>query len=94
MIGPDQVEADLAHERQIFLYLFGMTEIVAFCVRLERSIGNAFNKKLPVTFKEKFRDRADPRVCAHTGNFLVQVAHRSKGFRWEGRSAKILGTAG
>src|SRR5439155_8370129 len=72
--------------------------IISFSVRPEWSISHPFNEKLSVIFKKEFRDRPNSRVCAHSGNSLVQPPHRRKDFnggwieqfsaRWQITAAK------
>ena len=64
MINPHDVQADLAHQRQIGIHLFGPAEIISFRIRLERTVRDAFDEKLSVAFEEKFRDRANSRGFA------------------------------
>ena len=78
MINPHYVDADLAHQRQIGVDLFRLPEIISFCVRLERSVGNPFKKKLLVALEKEFRDCANARVGAHSGSFLVHAADSCK----------------
>ena len=63
MINPDNVQADLAHERKVDIDLLRSSEIISFRVRLEWTVGDSFNKKLSVTFEKEFRDWANSRVC-------------------------------
>src|SRR6266496_2540726 len=81
MINPHEVQACLAHQSKIDIDLIRRPKITSIRVRLEWSVGDAFNKKLPVAFEKEFRDRANSRVCAHSGNSLVQATHRRKGFK-------------
>src|SRR5438046_6539133 len=81
VINPHNIQTNLAHERKIDIDLLGSSEIVSVRVRLEWSVSDTFDKKLSVTFEKEFRDRANSRVCAHSGNSLVQATHRRKGFK-------------
>ncbi len=63
MINPHNVQTDLAHESKIAIDLLRSSEVISFRVRLERTIGNAFDKELFVSFKKEFRHRANSRVC-------------------------------
>src|SRR6059058_3924860 len=81
MVNPHEVQTYLAHQRKIDIDLIGPPKITSVRVRLEWSVSDAFDKKLPVAFEKEFRDRANSRVCAHSGNSLVQAPHRRKGFK-------------
>jgi hypothetical protein len=78
MINPHDVQADLAHQRQIGVSLFRSSEIISLSVRLERSVGNPFKKKFPVALEKKFRDSTNPRAGAHNGSFLVHAIDSCK----------------
>ncbi len=60
-----------AHGSQlkIGIYLLRAPEIISLSVGLERPVSDAFDKKFFVALEEKFRDWANPRVCAHSGPF-------------------------
>src|SRR5437016_11450081 len=78
MVDPHHVEAGLAHQRQIGVNLLRSSEIISVCVRLERTIGDPFKKKFPIAFEKEFRDRANARVGAHSGSFLVHATDSRK----------------
>ena len=65
VINAHEVDPDLAHQRKIDIYLFGAPEIISLRVRLERTVGDALDKKLPVAFEKEFRDGANARFCGH-----------------------------
>jgi hypothetical protein len=67
MINPYNIQADLTHEGEVGLHLFGPAEVIPFGVRLKGTVRDAFNEKLLVTFQEEFRRRANSRVlgCCH-----------------------------
>ena len=80
MVNPHNIETNLAHERKIDVHLLSSSQVIFFGVRLEGSIRDSLHKKLSVTLKKEFRDWANSRVCAHSGNSLVQPPHRRKDF--------------
>ena len=59
VINPDDVQPGFSHLREIAVHLLGRTEIMTFRIRLEWTVGDPFDKKLPVAFEEEFRDRTD-----------------------------------
>src|SRR6266704_1664595 len=63
MVNPHNIQTGLAHESKIAIDLLRSSEVISFCVRLERTVGNAFDKELFVSFKKEFRHRANSRVC-------------------------------
>jgi hypothetical protein len=69
MINADNVDAELAHQGEIPVELFGRPEIVAFGVRFEWAVGDAFNEELAVPFEEELRDGANraERRGTHSG---------------------------
>src|SRR6266567_693621 len=69
-----------AHQCKIDIDLLSFSQIISVRVRLEWSVSNAFDEKFAVAFEKEFRDRANSRVCAHSGNFLVQAPRRRKVF--------------
>ena len=79
MINPHEVQACLAHQSKIDINLIRRPKITSIRVRLEWSVGDAFNKKLPVAFEKEFRYRANSQV--HSGNFLVEALCRRKDFK-------------
>ena len=93
VINPDEVQATLAHQCKIDIDLLRFSQIISVRVRLKGSVSNAFNKKLLVSFEKKFRDRANSRVCAHSGLFLVQAPRRRKVFGSDASRA-LLGYTG
>jgi len=64
VINPHNIQAGLSHEGEIDIHLLGRTEIVSFGVRLERTVGDAFDEKLFVTFQKEFRRRSNSRVLS------------------------------
>src|SRR5919106_4410366 len=60
MIDPHDVEAGLAHQRQVGFNLSLPSEIISVCVRLEWSVGNPLNEKFFVALEKEFRDSANP----------------------------------
>src|SRR6516162_8752743 len=67
MVNPHYIQTGLAHESEIGINLLRSSEVISFCVRLERTVGNAFDKELFVSVKKEFRHRTDSRVAAHSG---------------------------
>ena len=67
MIDPNNIETNLAHQGEIDIDLLGPSQVVPFGVRVERTVRNAFNKKLIITLQKEFRRRANSRVpsCCH-----------------------------
>src|SRR6266480_4026316 len=63
MVNSHNIQTSLAHERQIGIDLRGLAKIVSFRVRLERSVSDAFNKKLPVTVEKELCNWSNSRVC-------------------------------
>ena len=62
MINSHHIQASPPHESQIDIDLLRPAKIISFGIRLERSVRNAFDKKLPVAVGKKFRSRANSRV--------------------------------
>jgi hypothetical protein len=73
MVNPQNIETGLTHENQIAVNLLRPAEIISFCVRLERTVRNAFDKELFVSVKKEFRHRANSRVChaCHVERFIL-----------------------
>src|SRR5262250_1194646 len=70
MVNPDNVQTGSAHERKIDIHLLRSSEIISLGIRLERPVGNPFDKKLFIPFKKELRHRANSRLCAHSGSSL------------------------
>src|SRR6266545_8267923 len=83
MINPHNVEAGLAHQRQIDVDLFRPSEIISLCIRFERSVGNPFDKKFLVSFEKEFRNRPNPRICCpyHVKESPAAVGSKFSGFK-------------
>src|SRR5580765_374297 len=73
MVNPHNVQTGLAHESKIAIDLLRSSEVISFCVRLERTVGNAFHKELLVSVKKEFRHRANSGVChaCHVERFIL-----------------------
>jgi hypothetical protein len=63
MVNPHNIQTGLTHENEIAINLLRPPKVISFCVGLKRTVGNAFNKKLFVSFEKEFRHRANSRVC-------------------------------
>ena len=59
MVNSHNIKTGLPHENEIAINLLRSSEVISFCVGLERTVGHAFNKKLFVSFKKEFRHRAN-----------------------------------
>src|SRR5262249_37183692 len=59
MVYPHNIKRGLTHKNEIASSLLRSSEVISFCVGLERSVGHAFNKKLLVSFKKEFRQWAN-----------------------------------
>ena len=63
MINPHNVQARLAHQRQIGIHLFRPADIISIRIRFERTVRDAFNEKLLVSVEKELRRGSDSRVC-------------------------------
>ena len=62
MVNPHKIQTSLAHEREVKIDLLRPAKMVPFGIRLERTVGNAFDEKLFVSVEEKLRSGSDSRV--------------------------------
>ena len=83
MVNPHNIQTGLAHKNEIAIDLLRLAKVISFCVRLERTVGDAFDKELFVSVKKEFRHRANSRVChaCHVGRYSVIPIHPILSFR-------------
>ena len=62
MINPHNIQTGLPHESKIAIDPLRPAKVISFCVRLEGSVGDAFEKELFVSVEKEFRHRANSRV--------------------------------
>ena len=65
MIDPQQIDSKFTHQLEVALELRWRPKIMPFGIRPEWPVGHAFDKKLPISFKEEFGNGADARWCTH-----------------------------
>src|SRR5215510_11186782 len=59
MINSHNVDARLAHQRQIGIHLFRPANVIAIPIRFEGTVRDTFNEKLPVSLEEELRSGSD-----------------------------------
>jgi hypothetical protein len=59
MVNPHKIQTGLAHEREVKIDLLRPAKMVPFGIRLERTVGNAFDEKLFVAIEKEFRSRTN-----------------------------------
>src|SRR4029453_11640736 len=63
IIDSHNVDSEFAHHAQIQSGLLRGSDVEALPIRREGPISDSFQKKLSITLKKEFRDRANSRVC-------------------------------
>ena len=77
MVNPHDVEPERANIGQISGSSFRRSEVIATCIRFERSVSDAFDEEFGAVFEEEFCNGADwlRGRGAHGGCSLDQPPH-------------------